>query len=644
MEKQIKISIFNCLDIIRNKYSIVGEKAYYEFLYFFVLKLIEPKIIKKEIIIPDSLFFEYDNDPENFEYNKSNILLSNLIKNFSNLPKRNELYMHLYYFLWNEILAKHEVLKLIFVSGKHSIIEDPITIIELCNAVDKIPINDNFDELGEVYEQIFTDSNFGAGKATKSAFGQFFTPFNIKQILIDLVNPTIINNQIESVLDPSCGSGGILKTVIKKYLNSSNCPENIKEQIVNSIYGIEIYTEVYKLGIINTFLTTGNFCNNIINSDSIRKFNNIKVDCIIANPPFSLQFKIDDICTEPFYIPIKTRHSEFLFIQMMIYSLKIGGRCATVLLDSKKLSSTKEKINIIREYLLRTCDVHEIINLPKGSFISTDAKTIIIYFTKRKNPEDVLKSNYQNLHNVKLFKNNKFKTKSVKFYSYDKTLTQKNFLKELSIYELYENNYSFAFHDYKEELQKIKGILYKPLIGTFCTFGVTSKLYASDGLDIGEYPFYTSSNELKKFTNNPIYDKESIIIGTGGSANINYDIKFSCTKTSFILHAKKNINLKYVYLYLKNNLHILQHYFTGSGLQSITKTDIEKIKIPWVSFENQNKTIELMEKEFNKIIEENKQDLLIIKSIKEKIKLRNENKMNPIYKFIQENQVSNFDN
>ena len=51
-----------------------------------------------------------------------------------------------------------------------------------------------------------------------------------------------------------------------------------------------------------------------------------------------------------------------------------------------------------------------------------------------------------------------------------------------------------------------------------------------------------------------------------------------------------------------------------------------------------------MEQEFNKIIEENKQDLLIIKSIKEKIKLRNENKMNPIYKFIQENQVSNFDN
>ena len=82
-------------------------------------------------------------------------------------------------------------------------------------------------------------------------------------------------------------------------------------------------------------------------------------------------------------LPIKTNNGTLLFLQAIIHMLKIEGRCAVVLPDGQELYSTNNAIQTVREYLLRTCDLKEIIYLPQGIFTHTSIKTCILYFVKK---------------------------------------------------------------------------------------------------------------------------------------------------------------------------------------------------------------------------------------------------------------------
>ena len=96
-------------------------------------------------------------------------------------------------------------------------------------------------------------------------------------------------------------------------------------------------------------INTGEILPNVICADSIRKFHNIKVDVIVANPPFSVTINYDELLLSlgsleilNDYVPIKTggKNSEVLFLQMMIHCLNIDGRCATIMLDGQKMYGT----------------------------------------------------------------------------------------------------------------------------------------------------------------------------------------------------------------------------------------------------------------------------------------------------------------
>mgnify|MGYP003331713250 CR=1 FL=1 len=86
------------------------------------------------------------------------------------------------------------------------------------------------------------------------------------------------------------------------------------------------------------------------------------------------------------YIPIRTggKNSEVLFLQMMINNLNINGRCATVMLDGEKMYGSTSGYDKAREYLMKSCDLHEVILCPAGTFTSTSSKTCILFFTKKK--------------------------------------------------------------------------------------------------------------------------------------------------------------------------------------------------------------------------------------------------------------------
>lgn len=110
-----------------------------------------------------------------------------------------------------------------------------------------------------------------------------------------------------------------------------------------------------------------------------------------------------------------------------------------------------------------------------------------------------------------------------------------------------------------------------------------SKIKAGEGLNEGEYKFFTSSNAQTKWLNQYQYDKPALIFGTGGMASVHFcDTPFSTSTDCIVMYAKGNLNLEYVYRYLESHMYILENGFKGVGLKHISKEYILSISIPEV--------------------------------------------------------------
>jgi type I restriction enzyme S subunit len=158
-----------------------------------------------------------------------------------------------------------------------------------------------------------------------------------------------------------------------------------------------------------------------------------------------------------------------------------------------------------------------------------------------------------------------------------------------------------------------EGVVVKTL-GEVCKFLPKSKRQASYGNSEGKYPFYTSSQSCTKYCDEYDYEEESLIIGTGGNANIKYSNKFSCSTDNFIIIINKEHLVKYIYYYLSLNIEILQKGFMGVGLQHISKEYINNIKIPIPSLEKQQTIVAYLDYIYEKA---NKTSLTKIEELKQ---------------------------
>lgn len=126
-----------------------------------------------------------------------------------------------------------------------------------------------------------------------------------------------------------------------------------------------------------------------------------------------------------------------------------------------------------------------------------------------------------------------------------------------------------------------------------------SKIKARDGLEIGRYPFYTSSSVLCKYLDSYEIEGESLIFGTGGSASVHHSYgNFSTSTDCFVVQSnnKYEINLRYVYLFFSGNMYILENGFKGAGLKHISKKYLEDVEIPLPLLEAQEKIVEVLDK------------------------------------------------
>lgn len=133
---------------------------------------------------------------------------------------------------------------------------------------------------------------------------------------------------------------------------------------------------------------------------------------------------------------------------------------------------------------------------------------------------------------------------------------------------------------------------------TLFNFGSKSNIKAGNGLEKGNFPFYTSSSILKKRIDKAQYFDDALIFGTGGSASIHFAGEPFATSTDCIVAITKHedLNTKFVYYYLFGNIHLLERGFKGAGLKHISKKYIENLDIPILPIETQNKIVAVLDK------------------------------------------------
>jgi type I restriction enzyme M protein len=255
-------------------------------------------------------------------------------------------------------------------------IQSGYNLRDILEYADELPFRSQKDkhELSHLYETKIKNM----GNAGRNG-GQYYTPRPLIRAMIEVVQPKIG----DKIYDGACGSAGFLCEAYD-YLTQNR--ENLstsdyKTLQTQTFYGKEKKNLAYIIGIMNMILH-GIEAPNIIHTNTLSE--NIRdiqerdrYEVILANPPFGgkerpeVQQNFD----------IKTGETAFLFLQHFIKSLKAGGRAGIVIKNTFLSNSDNASVSL-RKYLMESCNLHTILDMPGGTFLGAGVKTVVLFFTK----------------------------------------------------------------------------------------------------------------------------------------------------------------------------------------------------------------------------------------------------------------------
>jgi type I restriction enzyme M protein len=622
-------TIFNyCLDVLRNNEHLTGDKALRTLAHLLDLRLLEPQF-GQQIDIDDYAydFSAYDDDIADKHRTKllKLVRFSNLVKEKEdNIPKIMKC-------LWDEILSVHPITKNIFLKGKGFDIQQQSTYKKL---IDKLYTFDfeavDEDILGEAYEEVIKDVMIG------KTLGQFFTPPRVKQMMVNLIDPQLKpDGTIETIFDPAMGTGGFLITCLRNLLKKSksqNIPLNWDFISQKGLGGREAEPDTYQLAVSNMLIASGKMFKVLEKGDSIRDPITNKYDIILANPPFGIDGLTYTEIMHPLrneYMPISSNSAVPLFLQAIIHMLKINGRCAVVLPEGQELFSKSKALVAVREYLMKTCDLKEVIYLPAGTFTHTTIKTCVFYFHKKKEGNDVLetklkysKTTQKETERTYVFSKT-HQTNKVKFYDYNTENDTKHLLLEVAIDDIAKNNYSLNYAEYlkDETADEIyeDGVVVKTL-GEVCSIEYGTRIVKSSNTE-GEYPVYGSGRAMFSTTT---FNREGYNILIGRFALSLECVRFTTDKIFLNdsgLSAKPNdtkiLLHKYVGYYLYENQNIIYECARGTAQKNLDMDKFRAIKIPIPPIDRQQEIVKYLDFIYEKCIKTSTDKILELKQLNE---------------------------
>ena len=278
--------------------------------------------------------------------------------------------------LTKETPIRKAIVQTVFAEA-NQYMKDGVLLRQIVNVIDGIDLEDyeEIHALGDIYENLLRELQ-SAGSA-----GEFYTPRAVTDFMADHIEP----RPYERVADFACGTGGFLVSWIKRLQAQGAATTQDIAAIGQSTFGIEKKQFPYMLAITNMLLH-GIDAPHIVHANALTAKNVLDYtkadafDKILMNPPYGGHEKAD---VQGFF-PEDLRDSETadLFLVLILYRLRKGGRAAVVLPDGFLFGGDNTKTNIKRK-LLDTCNLHTVIRLPASIFAPyTSITTNLLFFDK----------------------------------------------------------------------------------------------------------------------------------------------------------------------------------------------------------------------------------------------------------------------
>jgi type I restriction enzyme M protein len=251
--------------------------------------------------------------------------------------------------------------------------KDGVYLRQVINVIDEIEFDDVKEShaFGFVYEEILRELQ-AAGSS-----GEFYTPRAVTEFMAQMIRPQLG----EKMADFACGTGGFITSWLGQ-LSKQVTDVSQQNQLDESIYGIEKKPFPYLLCVTNMLLHdievpqiyhTNSLRHNLLDYTEEDQF-----DVILMNPPYGGH---EDKSIQGFF-PDDLASSETadLFLSVIMYRLKKGGRAAVILPDGFLFGTDNAKVNI-KKKLLSEFNLHTVIRLPGSVFAPyTSITTNLLFF------------------------------------------------------------------------------------------------------------------------------------------------------------------------------------------------------------------------------------------------------------------------
>ena len=240
------------------------------------------------------------------------------------------------------------------------------------------------DILGQSYEYLikkFAD-------VTNKKAGEFYTPRSVVRLMVNILDP----REGESIYDPACGTGGMLLEAIHHVKENHGDDRTLW----GKLFGQERNLTTAAIARMNLFLH-GAADFQIVRGDTLRNpafFSGDSLgtfDCVIANPPFSLEKWGEEVWTSDPYgrnfagMP-PGKSGDYAWVQHMIKSMAPkSGRMAVVLPHGALFRMGAE--GKIRTKLLGMDVLEAVIGLGPNLFYGTGLAACILVFRQKKSKD-----------------------------------------------------------------------------------------------------------------------------------------------------------------------------------------------------------------------------------------------------------------
>lgn len=264
-----------------------------------------------------------------------------------------------------------------YMSNAMFIIPTPQLLQKIITGLDDLYEHDiaELDMQGDLYEYML-------GKlATAGQNGQFRTPKHIREMMVELLQPT----PDDTICDPACGTAGFLVSAseyIRRNYEDTMTSEQWQHFAGPAFTGFDTDYTMLRISAMNLMLHS--ISNPEIDyKDSVSKQNQIsdRFTMCLANPPFKGTIDAESI-HDNLKAVTNTKKTELLFLALFLRMLKKGGQCACIVPDGVLFGSSSAHKSIRKE-LVENHQLRAVISMPSGVFKPyAGVSTAVLVFTK----------------------------------------------------------------------------------------------------------------------------------------------------------------------------------------------------------------------------------------------------------------------